>query len=84
MKWSIVTDLKQCIFESSSNILWSRSINLTGPFLFKSLVVGICHLRPNFNRTFCKQTLETLIKRRINRSEVFAYKPQNASKLLTV
>ena len=31
---------------------------------FKGLLVGIFHLYSNFNRTFCKETLETLIRRR--------------------
>ena len=37
-------------------------IDLTSPFPFKGLLGGILHVYSNFNRTFCKQTLETLIR----------------------
>ena len=38
----------------------SHFINWTGPFLFYGLLGGIFHFYSNLNRTFCKQTVETL------------------------
>ena len=36
-------------------------INSTGPFLLKGLLGSIFHFYSNSNRTFCEQTVETLI-----------------------
>ena len=43
-------------------------INWTSPFPSKGLLGGIVHFYSNFNRTFFKQTAQTLIRRRILRS----------------
>ena len=40
-------------------------INWNSPFLFKGVLGGIFHLYLSFNRKLCKQTVETLIRRRI-------------------
>ena len=37
-------------------------INKTSPFLFKGLLGGIFDFYLKFNRLFCKQTVETLIR----------------------
>ena len=42
------------------------SINWTSPFTFSWLLGGVFHFYSNFNKTFYKQTVETL----------FAYAPQ--------
>ena len=42
-------------------------INLTSPCPFLGLLGGSFHFYSNFNRIFCKQTVETLIRRRILR-----------------
>ena len=34
-------------------------INWNSPFLFSWMLVGIIHFNSNFNRTFCKKTVET-------------------------
>ena len=36
-------------------------INWNSPFLFKGMLGGIFHFYSSFNRTLCKQTVETLI-----------------------
>ena len=46
-------------------ILWNS------PFLFYGILGGIFHFYSNFNRTFCKQTVETLIRRRVLRRPIF-------------
>ena len=38
-------------------------INWTSPFPFSGLLGGILHFYSNFNRPFCKQTVENLIRR---------------------
>ena len=40
-------------------------ISRTCPFPILGVLDGIVHFCPNFNVTFCKQTVETLIRRRI-------------------
>ena len=37
-------------------------INWNSPFLFKGMLGGIFHIYSHFNRTLCKQTVETLIR----------------------
>ena len=39
--------------------------NWTGPFPFQELLGCIVHCYQNSNRTYCKQTVETMIRRRI-------------------
>ena len=43
-------------------------INWNSPFLFKGMLGGIFHFYSNLNGTFCKQTVETLIRRCVLRS----------------
>ena len=43
-------------------------INWNSPFLFKGMLGGIFHFYSNLNRTFCKQTVEILIRRCVLRS----------------
>ena len=54
-------------------------INWTSSFPFKGLLGGIFHFYSNSNRTLCKQTVKTLIRRRIlwRLISLFAYVPQN-------
>ena len=40
-------------------------INWTSPFPFEMLLGSSYHFYSNFDRTFCKQTVETLIRRHI-------------------
>ena len=40
-------------------------INGTSPFPILGLLGGKFHFNSNFNRNFCKQTLENLIRRRV-------------------
>ena len=40
-------------------------INWNSPFLFQGMLGGIFHFYSKINRTFCKQTVETLIRRGI-------------------
>ena len=44
----------------------------------------IVHFYSNFNRTFCKQTVETLIRRRLIWASLFAYIPQKDVRLIWV
>ena len=48
-----------------SRMEFPTSINWTNPFPFKGLLGCICLLYSNFKRTFFKQTVETLIRRRV-------------------
>ena len=47
-------------------------INWTNPFPLCVLFGGIFHLYSNFDKTFCKQTMETLIRRRVMRCLIWA------------
>ena len=40
-------------------------IKLAIPFPFFGLLGGIFHFHSNFDRTFCRQTVETLIRRHV-------------------
>ena len=42
-------------------------IHLSGPYPLYGLMGGIFHFYSNFNRTFCKQTVETLIRHSVMR-----------------
>ena len=46
-------------------------INWTSPFPILGLLGGIFHFYSNFNRTFCKQTVETLIRHCYTASDQF-------------
>ena len=39
----------------------------TNPFLFEAMLGGICQLCSKFKQTFCKQIVDTLIRRRLKR-----------------
>ena len=47
--------------------------NWSGPFPIKGLLGGIFHFYSNFDRTFCEQTVETLIRRRGLRRLIWVY-----------
>ena len=49
----------------------STVINWTSPFPFKGVLGGRFYFNLNFDRTFCKQTVETLIRRRFLRRLVW-------------
>ena len=46
-------------------------INWNSPFLFYWMLGGISHFYSNFNRTFCKKAVETLIRCRRMRRRVW-------------
>ena len=48
-------------------------INWNSPFLFLWMLGGIFHIYSNFNRIFCKQTVENLIRRRLLRRLVWFF-----------
>ena len=48
-------------------------INWTSSFPFQGLLGGILHFHSNFNRTFCMQTVETLIRRHIMWRLIWVY-----------
>ena len=50
-----------------SRMEYPTVINWNRPFLFKGMLGGIFHVYKNFNRTFCKQTVETMVRRRVQR-----------------
>ena len=50
-----------CLIECHTVIIW------TSPFPFKGMLGGNFPFYSNFNRIFCKQTVETLIRRRFLR-----------------
>ena len=45
-----------------SRMEFLTDINWTSPFPFEGFLGGIFHFYSNFHRTFCKQTVETLIR----------------------
>ena len=56
-------------FTHFNQVEFLTSINWISPFPFLGLLgaYGIFHFHSNFNRIFCKQTVEALIRRRVMR-----------------